>query len=51
MNSPPYRRGNAEYLKFNGHDRMIRTWQPAENAWRYTNLGRIYFSKIRIPLI
>ena len=27
---------------------LVRTWQPAERAWKYTNLGRGFYSRRKI---
>ena len=48
----PLRDGDREYITLRSGARMlVRTWQPGEQQWKYTNLGRGFFSRRQIEWI
>lgn len=43
-----YREGNTEYIRDRaGKERVTRLWDPATNEYRFTALGRAYYSRKR----
>ena len=50
-NQEPVRRGNAEFIDVRGVQKIARTWDPAELAWRYTRLGLTFFRRRRVEYV
>lgn len=44
----PYREGNTEFIKMrNGQDRAVRRYDPADNEYKFTQLGKSFYSRLK----
>ena len=48
---PPVRRENKEFLRVRGRERMLRTYDPATNDWKYTRLGKQHYKTERLQYV
>ena len=43
-----FREGTAEFIKMrNGEDRVVRRYDPAENEYKFTKLGKSFYSRLK----
>jgi hypothetical protein len=48
----PVRKGNREYLQeMGGKERLLRTYDPAKNEWKYTRAGLPYYRRVRLQYV
>ena len=50
-NQLPVRTGNRETIRVRGKERLARTYDPATNDWRYSRLGRRFYSEARVQYV
>ena len=44
----PYREGDAEFIKMrNGQERVVRRYDPADNEYKFTQLGKSFYSRLK----
>ena len=44
----PFREGNTEYIRMrNGEERAVRRYDPAENDYRFTKLGKSFYARLK----
>ena len=47
----PVRQGDRETIRVRGKERVVRTYDPATNDWRYSRLGRQYYAERRVQYV
>ena len=44
----PFREGNTEFIKMrNGEESAVRRYDPAENEYKFTKLGKSFYSRLK----
>ena len=44
----PFREGNTEYIKMrNGEERAVRRYDPADNEYKFTKLGKSFYARLK----
>ena len=44
----PFREGNTEYIKMrSGEERAVRRYDPADNEYKFTKLGKNFYSRLK----
>ena len=47
----PVRRGNREYLQEMDKERLLRTYDPAKNEFKYSGLGLRHYRRVRLQYV
>ena len=44
----PFREGNTEFIKMrSGEERAVRRYDPADNEYKFTKLGKSFYSRLK----
>ena len=44
----PFREGNTEFIKMrNGEERAVRRYDPADNEYKFTKLGKSFYARLK----
>ena len=49
--SVPVRKENREFLRVKGKERLLRTYDPALNDWKYSRLGKQHYKTARMQYV
>jgi hypothetical protein len=47
----PVRRTNKEFLQVRGKERLLRTYDPVSNDWKYSRLGKQHYKTARMQYV